>query len=137
MSTNIERWHPRANIGIRKMVFDAAGDSTELHFHNFAHTLYCTRGSLLAEVTEGGPLLRQVLKPGDSVVIEAERKHRVTALIEGSQGDCIFAHRTPQGEVVQEYTGWDEAHLNRSDAPTPAILAALASGEDTHGVDHG
>lgn len=129
MSTNIERWHPRANIGIRAMTFGAVGDSTDLHHHFFAHTLYCVKGSLLAEVLDGEPL-RQVLKPGDSVVIEANLRHRVTALLEGSEGHCIFAHRNPQGEVVQQYTGWDYAHLNTDRAPTPETLARLANGEN-------
>lgn len=117
MSTNIERWHARANIGVRKMVFGGAGDSVGLHFHFFPHVLYCVRGSLLAEVVDGGPPLRQVLKPGDTLVIEAERRHNITALQPGSEGDCIFAHRNPQGEVVQEYTGWEDAHLNTDHPP--------------------
>lgn len=128
MSVNIERWHPRANIGIRKMKFGAAGDSVPLHYHNFAHTLYCVRGPLLAEVLDSDDtvILSKVLDAGDSVIIEAEYRHRITSLADNAEGDCIFAHRTPQGEVVQEYIGWDEGHLNRDCPPTKEILAALA-----------
>ena len=136
MSTNIERWHPSANIGIRKMVFGEIGDVVPVHFHNFAHTMYCVKGELLVDVLDEADtvLVSRVLAPGESAVIDADKRHRVTALKPGSEGDCIFAHRTPQGDVVQEYTGWEEAHMNRANSPTPDIMAALSRGENTHGV---
>ena len=44
------------------------------------------------------------------VLIKAGVAHRITALRDGTIGHCIYAHRTPQGDVVQEYTGWAPAY---------------------------
>ncbi len=40
------------------------------------------------------------------VLILAGVLHRITALEDGTIYHCIYAHRTPQGDVVQEYDGW-------------------------------
>ena len=40
-----------------------------------------------------------------------ECKDRITALEDNSLGHCVYAHRTPQAEVVQEYTGWGPSYV--------------------------
>lgn len=37
---------------------------------------------------------------------EFRRRHNLTQ----QRNWCIYAHRTPQGDVVQEYTGWEPAY---------------------------
>lgn len=48
------------------------------------------------------------LKPGDSFVVEAGEKHGARAISAPAKVCCIFAHRNPQGEVVQEFAGYYE-----------------------------
>lgn len=103
------------NIFIREMRFDRAGDVVHGHTHTFDHTTYCARGGLLIEKMDGDTVIASTeVRATDGlnwVLIRAEDKHRITALEDGSLGHCIYAHRTPQGEVVQEYTGWGPAYV--------------------------
>jgi hypothetical protein len=101
------------NIYVREMAFEHAGDHVNGHAHNFDHTTYCVRGALLIEhldATDSSVVLASTTlragEPGAWALIKADALHRITALADGSLGHCIYAHRTPQGEVVQEYTGW-------------------------------
>lgn len=119
-------------IGNRVIDFSQAGDKLEGHYHNFPHDTFCSRGRLRVIRGDGQ---ERILDAGESCLIEAGMLHTLIALEDSTRANCVYAHRTPRGEVVQEYTGWDEAYANRSDPPTPEILAALARGEDTHGHD--
>lgn len=96
------------NIFIREMRFLRAGDVVEGHAHNFDHTTYVVRGALL--FSDG---VRSIVKRATDghnwVLIKAGVKHSITALDDNSLGHCIYAHRTPQGDVVQEYDGWQAA----------------------------
>lgn len=104
------------NIFIREMRFDRAGDVVQGHTHNFDHTTYVARGSLLVEaLNEDGSVKKSAIKRAGEghnwVLIKKDVKHRITALEDGAIGHCIYAHRTPQGEIVQEYDGWTPAYL--------------------------
>ncbi len=99
------------NIFIRPMRFEKAGDVVEGHTHNFAHTTYIVRGTVqIDQLDSDGSVMRSVLKRASDgqnwVLIKPDACHRLTALEDNSLGHCIYAHRTPQGDVVQEYDGW-------------------------------
>jgi quercetin dioxygenase-like cupin family protein len=98
------------NIYVREMVFPCAGDFINGHAHNFDHATYCVRGELFVERLDSADssitLDATTLRAGDRALIEAGVLHRITAKKEDSRGDCIYAHRTPQGEIVQTATGW-------------------------------
>lgn len=103
------------NIFIREMAFENAGDVVDGHVHNFDHTTYVARGALRIEKLDSdGRVIAAVDKRASDgqnwLLIKAEARHRITALEDGSVGHCIYAHRTPQGDVVQERTGWDRAY---------------------------
>jgi quercetin dioxygenase-like cupin family protein len=121
------------NIFIREGLL-SAGDTTPGHAHNFDHTTYVPRGAIRFEklgepiawstsldrktgepikVETDWEVLNTVEKhagPRSWVLIKAGVKHRLTA-IEDSVYHCIYSHRTPQGEIVQEYDGWQPAYL--------------------------
>lgn len=104
------------NIFIRPMEFARSGESVEGHEHNFDHTTYVVRGALRFEKLDAdGNMTRSIEKRAvdgrNWVLIEAGVKHRITALEDNSLGHCIYAHRNPQGEVVQEYDGWQAAYV--------------------------
>lgn len=117
------------NIFIREMRFENAGEVVIGHKHNFDHTTYVARGALRIEKLEplrtkttiglrGEPIVEVVewksiksveKRAGEGfnwVLIKADTVHRITALEDGSIGHCIYSHRNPQGEIVQEYDGW-------------------------------
>ena len=103
------------NIFIRPMPFDQAGSTVEGHAHNFDHTTYVVRGSVRIEaLDDAGNVLRSVVKKASDgynwVLIRAGVIHRLTAQEANSLAHCIYAHRTPQGDVVQDWDGWSPAY---------------------------
>jgi len=111
----MELW-VRGNIAIRQMHFPYARSAPiEGHKHNFDHVTYVKRGGLRIEkLDDDGNVVQSVDKyatdDNNAVLILAGVRHRIWPLMDNSAGDCIYAHRTPQGDVVQEYTGWKEAY---------------------------
>jgi quercetin dioxygenase-like cupin family protein len=103
------------NIFIRQMYFPTAGYVVVGHAHEFDHTTYIARGSVLIErMGPMGEVERSVTKKASDgfnwILIEAGVIHRLTALENDCMGHCVYAHRTPQGEVVAEYDGWSQAY---------------------------
>lgn len=120
------------NILIRPMAFGKAGQVVMGHAHNFDHTTYVVRGALRIEslkllapavLAENGDVIEEAeyetiksvaKKASDGhnwVLIKAGVHHRITALEDGSLGHCIYSHRTPQAEIVQEWDGWEAAYV--------------------------
>ena len=50
------------------------------------------------------------LEAGEMVTVYAFVKHELTALAPNSVFNCIYSHHTPQGRIVQKWTGWDPAY---------------------------
>ncbi len=104
------------NIFVREMRFEKAGAVVDGHGHNFDHTTYVVRGAMRIELLDdAGNVLRTVEKKATSgfnwILIGAGKKHRITALEDDTVGHCIYAHRTAQGEVVQEFDGWTPGYV--------------------------
>lgn len=104
------------NIYIREMRFEKVGEVVEGHAHNFDHTTYCIRGALRVEKLDAqGKVVQAVtIKATDGhnwVLIKAGVCHRITAVEDNSMGHCIYSHRTPQGDVVEQYDGWPGAYV--------------------------
>ena len=91
------------------------GQVIEGHTHNFDHVSYVTAGAVVvvAQHPSGQEITRTIRATDDRnwVLIRAEVRHRITALEDGTKFDCVYSHRTPQGDVVEEYTGWDAAYV--------------------------
>lgn len=105
----------QGNIFIREMRFEKAGAVIDGHKHNFDHTTYVAHGALRVEaIDDDGTVQRSVVKRASDglnfLLIRAGVNHRITALEDGSVGHCIYAHRNPQGEVVQTYDGWTRGY---------------------------
>jgi quercetin dioxygenase-like cupin family protein len=103
------------NIFIREMRLERAGDEIVGHRHNFDHTTYVAAGALrIDQLDDDGAVLRSVEKRATDghnwALIKAGVAHRITALMDGSIGHCIYAHRNPQGDVVEHYDGWPPAY---------------------------
>lgn len=112
----VEYTDKRSNVFIRAMPFRLTGDVVDGHAHNFPHVTYCVRGAILLERLADdsdevvGAITLRASNGMNWALIPAGVRHRITALEDDSLGHCIYAHRTPQGAVVQEYTGWGPAY---------------------------
>jgi len=98
------------NIHVRPNALKA-GESVGGHTHNFDHTTIFFSGKWRVKATlpDGRKRVRTFEAPAHCL-IRADVIHDITA-IETGLFWCVYSHRTPQGEVVQEYTGWEEAYV--------------------------
>lgn len=85
------------------------------HAHTFDHVSYVTAGAAHVVATPpNGERYERTIRASDDrnwLLIRAGVKHEITALEDGTKFDCVYSHRTPQGDVVEEYTGWDAAYV--------------------------
>lgn len=88
------------------------GDVCSGHKHNFDHTTFVIKGAvhMVASDDAGTVLWEKTFKAGEWVLIKAEILHEITALEEDTLFNCVYSHRTPQGDVVQECNGFDDAY---------------------------
>lgn len=106
------------NIFIRPMRMLARGEVIEGHAHNFDHTTIVFRGAAIirGELPDGTIIEREFKPPSPDwagpshALIKADVKHTITATEDGTMVWCVYAHRDPQGQVWQKFTGWEEAY---------------------------
>lgn len=99
------------NVYLRRMLFELVGDVMDGHVHNFDHTTIVVAGRLRARVTlSDGTLVEEEIAAGEHRLILAGYTHEFTALEPNSYAICVYAHRTPQGTVVQRSIGWKAAY---------------------------
>ena len=100
-----------SNIFVRPNHLERAGDKVDGHKHNFDHTTIIYTGAVhvKAELPDGRVLERDFRAP-DYFLVRADVEHEITALEDKTIFWCVYAHRDPQGRVVQRHTGWDESY---------------------------
>ena len=100
------------NVFIRPNPLPKAGDRVHGHRHNFDHTTIVFRGAIhVRAVTPDGRVIEQDFTAPAHCLIKAEVEHEITALVDGTEFWCVYAHREPQGDIVQHYTGWGPAYV--------------------------
>lgn len=100
------------NIFVRPNWLAKVGDQLPGHAHNFDHTTYVVTGSIRVRgVCPDGRVIEKTFAAGQFCLIKADVEHTITALADDTLFHCIYAHRTPQGDVVQEFTGWEPAYV--------------------------
>lgn len=128
------------NVFIRPMHLRAVGEKIIGHTHNFDHTSIVFKGVVrIKAVLPDGRLVEREFGEGRATrhaLIKAGVSHEIEALTEDAEVWCVYSHRIPQGleanrglspeydalldqlvamtdgtsDVVQEFTGWDEAY---------------------------
>lgn len=77
------------------------------HTHHFSHCTFLVRGSI--HVKFGCPCSpdyrEATYHAGDHFLVKAQVKHYIEMLVDDTLFVCIYSHRGPNGEVVQEYAG--------------------------------
>lgn len=48
---------------------------------------------------------------GHALLVTADAPHELLCLGDAGYAGCIYAHHTPQGEIVQQFTGWPESYV--------------------------
>lgn len=98
------------NIYIRKNACDS-GRVVEGHHHNFAHTTLLLSGRWhVKREWPNGEVRESEYSAPHHLLIEADVKHTITCLEAGMYW-CVYSHRNPQGDIVQEYDGWNTSYV--------------------------
>lgn len=99
------------NVYIRPNLLPRSGDRVEGHAHDFAHTAIVFKGAVRVRATRpDGASREQDFAAPAHFLVPAGDEHEITALADGTEFWCVYSHRTPQGEVAQEHTGWNGAY---------------------------
>lgn len=99
------------NIFIRPVRLAHTGDVIDGHTHTFDHTTIVIHGLVHVVATcDEGCHREGEFAAGSHFLTKATWRHTITALSDDVEVWCVYSHRTPQGEVVQESTGWPEAY---------------------------
>jgi hypothetical protein len=99
------------NVFIRSQGPLKKGTSVAGHKHNFDHTTIVFKGSVhVRGVLPNGNVIERDFAAPAHFLVKADVEHQITALESDTIYWCVYSHRTPQGVVVQEYTGWSTAH---------------------------
>jgi quercetin dioxygenase-like cupin family protein len=104
--------HAVGNIYVRPNPMPYVGMKCGDHEHNFDHMTQVIVGEIdiTARNRAREVLWKKRFKAGDYVLIKAEVSHEIECIVAPALFHCIYAHRTPQGDVVQEYTGYEDAY---------------------------
>lgn len=91
------------------------GRVIDSHAHNFDHVTMISHGAMLIEVLDAAEnVVSAVTKTSkmarNFVLILKGTRHRLTALEDGTVYQCVYAHRDEEGNVVEDYTGWEKAY---------------------------
>ena len=103
-------WDSGANLFIRKHQGDA-GYVLPGHTHHFDHTTIVFTGKVrVTAESPDGTIRHGVFEAPDHFLVRADTTHRIEVLADGTEFWCVYAHRDPQGRVVQRVTGWEKAN---------------------------
>lgn len=126
------------NIEVRSNVFERPGDQSQGHCHNFDHTSIVFTGKVRvkAEMPSGKIVEQDFIAPAHFLV-KAGIQHSITAihvskdealaqvdamspedirerlasfLSQASIVWCVFPHRAPSGEIIDQHIGWTPAY---------------------------
>jgi quercetin dioxygenase-like cupin family protein len=99
------------NIFIRPNTLAKAGDQVQGHAHAFDHTTIAFKGSIRVRRTrtDGAVDTVDLVAPAHCLIV-AGVEHEITALEDDTVFWCVYSHREPQGDIVQDVTGWAEAY---------------------------
>jgi hypothetical protein len=80
--------------------------------HKFDHVTIILRGAVHAvkKKPDGTVMIDRRIDAPASLMIEADMLHSFESLEDGTTAWCVYAHRTPQGDAVQQYNGWTDAY---------------------------
>ena|SRR5580765_522190 len=100
------------NIYIRPNKLRAIGDGTEGHTHNFDHTTIVFKGAVhVHAVLPNGTVIERDFRAPSHFLVRKDVLHHISAIEDDTEYWCVYSHRSPKGEVIEEWDGWREATL--------------------------
>ena len=107
MNLNLTGHHVEITPPIREYVSSKLARIT----HHFDHVTQWLKGRFKVTATlPTGVVIVREFKAWDYCLIRADVFHEIEALEDDCLAWCVYSHLTPQGEVVQQYTGWPESY---------------------------
>ena len=98
------------NVFIRPNTLEKVGDMTEGHTHHFDHTTIVFTGAVHVKAKlPDGSMREGDFKAPSHFLVRKDVEHEITATEPNTVYWCVYSHRTPQGDVVQDNTGWLDA----------------------------
>ena len=92
----------------------AAGERVLGHAHNFDHMTYVQRGVIEVKCADWVRVIRAD-DDENFVLIRKGVEHELTALVDGSRYQCIYAHRMPQALMIERPGGRIDPPLSKRD----------------------
>ena len=91
------------------------GEKIEGHKHRFDHTSILFNGMWRVRRWMADDMLAEDFEREGPfhLLIDKDCRHEFTFLGRAERGImwCVYSHRTPDGEVAEEYTGWNDAYI--------------------------
>ena len=99
------------NIYFRPNWLKKIGDKIDGHTHNFDHTTFFVSGRFKVIARKNGVVIAEEEITGPAIrLILADVNHEIIALEENSYFLCVYAHRDPQGNVIERCEGYFRAY---------------------------
>ena len=99
------------NILIRPNTLATKGEKLPGHAHGFDHTTIVFSGAVRVKAAfPDGRIVEQDFTAPSHFLVKADVEHEIEALENETVVWCVYSHRTPQGEVIQENIGWMPAY---------------------------
>lgn len=100
------------NVFIRPNRLEKAGDKVAGHAHNFDHTTIVFSGAVhVRGVLSNGTVIERDFVAPAHFLVKADVRHEITAIAPDTIFWCVYSHRNPQGDIVQEYDGWEPSYV--------------------------
>lgn len=100
------------NIFIRPNVLNKIGAKVDGHTHTFDHTSIVFKGAVHVKATlPNGTVIERDFKAPAHFLVLKDVIHQITATEDETEFWCVYAHRNPQGDVVQENAGWGASYV--------------------------
>jgi hypothetical protein len=97
----------RGGFGIRRGELQGVGASTITHKHTFDHITHLQHAGRVEMLDDEGNVVRFKDCPaGGFAFIAKGAMHRIVCTGERLLYECLYIHRNPDGEIVDEYDGW-------------------------------
>jgi hypothetical protein len=96
------------NIFIRPNELPEVGSRVKGHKHHFDHTTIVFKGAVhvRAVAPDGRVIEKDFAAPSHFLVLK-DVEHEIVATVPDTVFWCVYSHRDPQGDVVQDFTGWE------------------------------
>lgn len=99
------------NIFIRAYENLNSGYIVDEKTHNYDHTSIVINGSIRVDASlPTGEVITKEFSAPSHFLVKKDVTHKITILEDDTTYWCVYSHRDPQGEVVQEKTGIYDAY---------------------------